>query len=219
MGRHVIGGALITALSCYAAAAHAENATCPGGRVTVEYRDAVDARLACAAARDAFGFFERLGMDRELSLSVEVSDEAGSGRDGRAIGAYAREGSRIIVLSYRRCLELTRETRPFGMDMNEDLHRSFIAHEMAHAIVHALQHSLRSRVLHEYIAYVVQLDSLPAPMREGIVARYPVAPFGRVEEMDETYYLLDPSSFAIKAYRHWRDSGDGVQFVRSLLAP
>ena len=54
--------------------------------------------------------------------------------------------------------------------------------------------------------------------RSSILRRYTVEAFSEIDEMSMTYYALDPSAFAVKAYRHYLTLSDPAQFLADLLA-
>ncbi len=95
---------------------------------------------------------------------------------------------------------------------------SLLVHEISHAL--AYQSSLappRTTAEAEYIAYAMQLESLPADVRDDFVASHPVTQPVSLMGLNDIILSFSPEVFAVKAWTHFRTEGNGCEFIRSIL--
>ena len=191
--------------------------SCPGILLKDEGELEKDYMLVCQGLRNAVDFFHRQGIDIKHSIKVMVHD--GAIKDHlEHIGLYNSAHERVDILSHRYARLLSEKTPPFGAQMDDSMYISFATHEFAHAIAEqSFMYEPHSRVVQEYIAYVVQLDSMGEALREQIVGSYQVAAFESFDEVSLIYYLLDPSAFGVKAYKHFSTLDDPDKFINKLL--
>jgi hypothetical protein len=70
---------------------------------------------------------------------------------------------------------------------------------------------------HEYIAYVVQLATLPDVLQQQLLASFSNPAFYHEREINGIFLQLDPEVFAVKAYRHFVTQSDPQTFFQRLL--
>ncbi len=96
---------------------------------------------------------------------------------------------------------------------------SLIIHELAHAYVsqstdgHAV-----SRLGHEYLAYALQLDGLPAIERERIIEEAGVEGPVALGDFSEALLSFSPIRFAAMAWMHFKGRPDPAAAVADILA-
>ncbi len=196
----------------------AGDTACEGIPVSVDAAGTSDHALICQGARQALVFLAGVGLDTSAHLSVLTTDAEAIDHHPAEIGSYDARDRRVRVRTYEGCARLTSDGPLFRIQMEGALYASFIAHEIAHAVIHANAGRHRpARVAQEYIAYVVQLASMPEALRARILARYDEDAFGRASEIGETYLLIDPHAFAVKVYRHYLQPENGAAFLRRLI--
>lgn len=196
----------------------AGGSACDGIPVTVVAADRLDHARICQGARQALNFLSGAGLDTSTPLSIEASDAEAVGHRAAEVGSYDTRDSRVRVHSFDGCTRLTAAEPPFRIPMEEAVYASFVAHEIAHAVIHANARQRRlARIAQEYIAYVVQLESMSDALRARILALYDQEAFDKASEIGETYLLIDPHAFAVKVYRHYLKSENGNAFLRRLL--
>nr|WP_152206359.1 DUF6639 family protein [Marinobacter changyiensis] len=70
---------------------------------------------------------------------------------------------------------------------------------------------------HEYIAYVVQLATLPVALRQQLLVLFGNPAFQNEREINRIFLQLDPEVFTVKAYRHFIAHPDSQAFFQRLL--
>jgi len=187
---------------------------CADSRVSVSHAEPAAAVTACAAVRDALAFMAAHGFETDLAFLVEVVEEP---RVPHTYGSYDRRGIRIEVLSQSACRRRG-GGRLFGLQLDPALYRSIIVHEVAHLVARFNgEDALRDVAGQEYIAFTVQLGTLPEPLLERVLSRYDQPAFARETEITALLHALSPEVFAVKAWRHFRQPGHGAAFYRYLL--
>jgi hypothetical protein len=215
---------VVTLTLCTANLGHAALHTCEGTQISVLAQHDSDATLACEAARRAIAFFADQGFHADIAATILVEEEPSSPTDWSLLGSFDARRGEIRVLSLHKAMESAPREPPFGEPMHAQLHASFIAHELRHALAKANFTIARPSVLaHEYVAYTVRLATMPDTLRQDILSRYQLEGFQHEREIGETYYLVNPHAFAVKAYPHFRRPENGSAFLsrvfNGLLSP
>jgi len=207
---------LLLALTLTAAA---ESRHCPQIDAIVDAADGTDFEMVCRVARKTADFMDAHGFEVDQQLNITICERIPTHSRPPEFGHFDTRGDSIVVLSYPACMKATEGRLIFGQKMNLALHYSFIAHEIAHAIANRNFRSGRPSVAaHEYIAYSVQLATMPKHLRQGILDRVLVGAFCREEEISELYLNLNPEYFAVKSYLHFVKPENGARFYRRLLS-
>lgn len=210
---------LAAALAQPAAAAERR---CAGTNTTINAESAYDAYLACAGAADAAAFLSQHGFTVDTVMRVDVLDSVFLHMEERpsfrVLGQFDAEQDRILVTSIDGQREMAKEKPIFGVSYDVALFRSVVAHEVAHAIA---EDNFRvdepTRLAHEYIAYVVQLATMPPRLRQLVLDRHPVRAFDSELEINPMLYGMNPDVFAVKSYGHFLRPEVGVTFLQTLL--
>jgi hypothetical protein len=201
-----------------AGASSAAGTDCPDIPVQVVSGSITDRALVCSGAADAVRFFQRHQVAMKRTIQIRLTNAAIVDH-GTHIGLYDATTQAIDFLSLQQAVRLCAKQSPFGTPMDEDLYKSFAAHEVAHAIVDQNSRiDSGSRVAHEYIAYVAQLSTMRPHRRSEILHSIEVGAFEHSREISLLYYEMDPDTFAVKVYRHFRTLADRTAFLQALLA-
>ena len=207
-------------LLCWAigAVARAESLHCPERNAVVYYQNQEDAVTACAAVEDSLAFLADHGFRVDRQLVISVVEPISWLECGCAFGRFNAAEDRVQVLPYASCERLADDIGVFGMPLTRKLYRSFFAHEIAHAVAQwNFQIPTPGVAAHEYIAYTTQLATMAPRVRAQILDRFDVGAFTCDREISEVYLALGPEQFAVKAYRHFQQPGNGAQFLHRLL--
>lgn len=197
-------------------AAGAERIRCADRNVAVITSPSGEAGAACHAAAEALRFLGANGLGTDGEVEIHLVSRLPKEELGDAMGCYDHRDRQIHVLDLAICRG---KARVFDLPVDEELHRSLIAHEVAHAAAArnftAAKPALAAQ---EYIAYVTQLAILSPDTRERILARYPGTGFETTAQINSTVFLMEPNFFAVQAYRHFLKPENGAAFIRRLLA-
>lgn len=203
---------------------HAATRVCEGTQISVRAQQDNDVALACESAQRALAFFAGLGFRADIAATIIVEDALAMPSDCLLLGSFDGRSSEIRVLTLEKATQSTAQELPFGEPMQARLHASFIVHELAHALAKANFRIARpSTLAHEYVAYAVQLATMHDELRQSILTRYDLEGFQHEREISETYYLVNPHAFAVKAFLHFRRPENGAAFMQrvfeGLLSP
>ncbi len=208
--------AMTASCSQQARAADARARSCAEGVATVVARSPHEMREACGAIAQAAAFLARLGVvlhgPIELHLVDALPDIAAT---PTRTGVYLRDQRRAYVLRRERWPV---DAAPFGLPMSRALYRSAIVHEAVHAIIAEHFHAERLDVVaHEYLAYVGQLDALPAALRRRALRAAPQQAGDEARRLNLFVLGMNPDRFAALAWRHWSTPGNARAVVQAVL--
>lgn len=216
-----IGTAFLVGVLSASGTLRAEDFVCAENGGHIIGRNSEDLRDACRAVVAISGFFKRTGLDAALNTEIRLVDDANEKiLDGNEFGRFDGTKRQILILDFDSIVVRSKHAEPgLGRITTRDHWRSFIAHELAHAAVHAgCEMTCPSRAIHEYVAAVAQIDSLPESIRTALLRNYPdVDAFAQESEITEIYYALNPHYFAVKSYKHFRQLADAPAFFRRAL--
>ncbi len=199
------GDAEFAALQRPLPAAHA----CAEGQAEVTASAEGDRHTACLGAAKAIRFLTALGLPVRQPLSIAVVDRLDWASDVGILGLYDPRTKQVRVRSAAALQLGSGEEGGFGVPLDADMRAGIAAHEVTHAILdqYAAEYPL-DRASHEYLAYTVQLATLPPPTRARILAATDVSGFDTVTQASPLYLAIDPGRFAVNAYLHFRDAGE-----------
>lgn len=194
---------------------------CAGSSIVVQGSDSESLQDGCDAVSNAARFFESSGLPMPTEVRITIVDD-----DPRPLlelhetGSYDSRQRAIRVLAYLPAVKATEGNEPgLGRITSRAHWRSYITHELTHAAIHAgCSSTCTSRAIHEYVAAVAQIASLPEDVRSSLLENYrDLAPFEQISEITEIYYALNPHYFAVKSYKHYLRQSDPRGFFHALL--
>lgn len=204
-------GLLLCTLPVPTAAEH-----CPDVPFDVVSASLDDRHEACRAAAGAIAAMAELGLEPTRPLGLTVVDHPFEPPYDRIPALYRIRSGRIELQTSGR-LRDDGEATILGQPISASLYRSLVVHEIAHAVASMHGRADMRHAAQEYIAFSMQIASLPADERERILARADVGPFGSLDEVSDLYLMLDPQRFAAKAYQHFAASPDPAALLQRLL--
>lgn len=196
-------------------AAEPEVVPCDGVSASVQTLYPKSAGLACAGARDAVKFLEKLVIPFTSPVLIELVARLPADLRKDAVGCYALKSRRLMVLEFP---DFMARNTWFGVPVGSSLYRSVVAHEVAHALVgcHLEQRTLPSAG-HEYVAYVTMFATMSPQVREAALRATPGEGFRFDAEINNLRYALDPMVFGADAYRHWLRQPAPMDFLRQVI--
>ncbi len=202
--------------SLLASSLNAFSMECTGSGATITAPVRTDAEPACEAARYAVTFLAVNGLHITAPIEVRLVSELPQDRVREGMFAcYSHLDNTVHVLTLSSLRNLQDS---FGLKIDSVLHQGVVAHEVAHAVA-ALNFAVEqpSSVAQEYIAYVTQLATLPTNRREDILARFSDEPLRPGAAVNKLLLAMDPGRFAVRAYRHFVNPGNGAAFLQRVL--
>lgn len=202
-------------------AVSAGKSPCGDNGILVQAKDPQDIYDACQAVRSSARFFKPYGLTMPKGIQVMVVDSRQSPLlEEHEMGTYDSRHNVIRVRAYSSAVKATEMNEPGLGKITTRAHwRSYITHELAHAAIHAdCDKTCPSRAIHEYIAAVAQIASLPKKQRTKLLRQYSdLQPFDKLSEITEIYYAVNPHYFAVKSYKHYLRLANPRDFLRDAL--
>lgn len=190
---------------------------CPGQDITVEAPDIRLADRVCSVAAGSRNLLASCGLQQAEPYSIEISSPLAPEFE-ECFGVFHYEDNVVQVLDPVALLEATRRTGNFAHLPIDVLFDSLLVHEISHVL--AYQSSLgppRTKAEAEYIAYAMQVESLPAAIRNEFVAAHPVTLPVSLIGLNDIILSFAPEVFAVKAWTHFRTEGNGCEFIGQIL--
>ena len=135
-----------------------------------------DRKLACSGAHLAIELLGRCGISLHRPLRLEIAEQIVHpfGRPVLAFFDVAEE--RILVRSSQRVAAAVSNT-PFAAVSPREFYVSIVVHEAVHGVLQQnSEGSLLSHIANEYLAYALQIESLPANARRAFLLSFPNRP-------------------------------------------
>ncbi|PXX91840.1 hypothetical protein DIT71_08280 [Marinobacter vulgaris] len=196
----------------------ATRVACPVPNVTLFSDQAEDGELACQAVGTTLAFMRSQGFRVDAEFTIDLVDRPLSLHGTEVTGTYDSRSFHIKVPNFKNARLMALRHPPFRMRMCRTIWQSFVAHEVAHAVAHAnFQISKPSLEAHEYIAYVVQLATLPQALRQQLLEAFDQPAFQHERQISRIFLQLAPEVFGVKAYRHYAAEPDPQAFFQRLL--
>lgn len=207
--------AAAAAIALAATAGSANPLACDGIPVTVRAVDAALAARICEAASRALPRLAECGVELSHPQTVEVADSLPQG----CRGIYHCGENRIEVLSPEALQRERLEEGPFHPLPTLVYFDSVIAHELAHAAYDAVPCPYDDCLAtSEYVAYAMQVRSLPPEHRAAFEAEIEMDVRVRRHDISPITLMLAPGSFAGKVWSHFAQREDGCAYVAQMMA-
>lgn len=200
-----------------AAPAQAEYLDCRPYNIRVDSVDGGDAAASCLGARRAVSFLASQGFSIPGPIAIDLVEEMPDIVGPSALGAYFKQERRILILRYSA---FRARSTWFRIPIDREVYRAVVSHEVAHAVASSNFEIAQPSILaQEYIAYVTLFSTIAPSHRNLILGLYPDAGSeGGAQIRDPVVYQVDPIRFGVNAYRHYRNPGNGRNFLREILS-
>jgi len=198
--------------------AQKETNRCKDSNVVVAYDNVEDYELVCKALNDVIGVAKKIGLREELPVQITFVDKLTIAHAGTHIALFNSATMQVQVLSREACIRSFKDEVIFGLELDTELYKSMIIHELAHVLAWQ-NRGLKPirREMHEYFAYAIQLALLDETHRSRVILSNDVPAFSDRSEITELYYLLNPHFFAVKSYLHFKNIENGWAYLWSML--
>jgi hypothetical protein len=191
---------------------------CKNTSVVVYYDNVEDYKLICSATKKVIELAKKMDLGDKLDVSVSITDKLTINHTGTAVALFEPGSSEIQILSREVCKKSFNNKVILGQNIDDDLYKSMIIHELAHALAWQNKETPSiKRGLFEYFAYVVQFVLLDKVRREAIISSSDVEAFTHSSEITDVYYYLSPNQFAVKSYLHFIKLNDRWAYLSSIL--
>ncbi len=183
--------------------------------VTVKHTYTKDKQHVCKAVKRVNNFLEEFNIyiDSEFTIEVrdqvftQIHDSGNSIKYIEVIGAYFPQEDTVKITRWGKFL--MKNERYLFLPITEDLHISYITHEITHRYLRVLYNRMGrekpDRAADEYIAYIVQIATLTDATKNVLLSMD--AWKGNVDGWEygiNTFvWQGNPDIFAIMSYKHF----------------
>ncbi len=197
----------------------AEPYKCPNEDVNVYAERQSDIVFACSAVDKTYAFLRTAGLIKHVPIDLHIVSELPKhDLSELCLGHYQKIENSVYILSFNACKCRIVENGFWDIAFSRDLHNSFIVHEIAHAIAGAhFEVESHSVAAEEYIPYTTQIALMPGDLRGELLTKITNEGFNNEHEITSLFHDLSPSVFAVKAYRHFIQKGNGRKFYQKIL--
>lgn len=195
---------VICALALLPTPSAADELRCPGAPIVVVANKSEVAMAAiCAPSVWTHAFFAQCGMVQERELTLEVVARVTHPLGLPVIALFDASRWRIKISTFEVTQTLILPRSIYRKLATRDVYDSLIVHEVTHAIFRELVGRRRLPLAaHEYVAYAIQVASLPAKTRDAFLSSFPAQTPKDFRRFNEIYLGMSPLRFAANAYRH-----------------
>ena len=191
---------------------------CPGTAVIVQSADPLEAADICHAATMATSLLSRCGIARDLDLVVRLVEEVRHPCGAAVLGQYLANEDRIELTTFSGCIDSLGPDNAYRQIPLREAWRSLAVHEITHGIAScAARNKKLAPMAQEYIAYTIQILSLPVASRQKLLDAIPGKPPSGTSSFNELYHAIAPLRFGVDAYRHYSAMPDGCAFLNQVL--
>lgn len=191
---------------------------CPGLQIEIKARSTDERRLACSAAADALRLLGRCSIAPRRPMRVEIMSEVRHPFSGPILGMFDIAQERVLVTEQANIADLVEDT-PYAVLPRRVFYESLIVHEIVHGVMHQnLKRKATTHAAYEYPAYALQIESLPADVRETFLRSFDQAALKSDTLFNDSVLFFDPYFFAARAYHHFTNTPNACAHLSGLLS-
>ena len=191
---------------------------CPDRMFRVEAAEADFSATLCRTASELRTSLARCGLVQRSPLTIEVVESL-SHPIGSCLAYFDCEYDLIRLTAPSAYSRILDPEEPYAHLPAGVLARALLTHELAHAFVtQAAQGQQIDIVDQEYIAAAMELEFMSPSYRQVLLEGAPVSLPPSEGLIDIWIYGLSPRKFAVNAWYHFSEIGNGCQLVRQIIA-
>jgi hypothetical protein len=196
--------------------ADADGAICDGGQVSVTAPSYPLVQSVCDSVERTLALLDQCDLQLSEPIAISIFDNLPN-LSHNCFGFYECDSNRIWLRSPDSIANVVGQSPLYLGFEAKVVFDSIVAHEVAHAaFAQTACEDATCLANHEYVAYVVQMWSLPPSVRDEIVARFgqdePVEPL----RLNAMIAVMAPEKFAALAWQHFNEADHGCDFVQDL---
>ncbi|CFX37522.1 conserved exported protein of unknown function [Candidatus Filomicrobium marinum] len=218
--RYVLGfTVLLLASVAHALGVRALALDCPGIPIEVSGSSDVEGRAVCASAKRANAFFEYCGLPQKRKLRVEILSEVIQPFGLPVIALFDAKRWRIQISTFEAMRTILLPGSAYRRLPLRDVYDSLVVHEVAHAVFREhIGHRNLPIAAHEYVAYAVQINSMPTKTRDLFLSTFQRPTSLDVEMFNDIYLAMAPLRFGANAHRHLFRHGQSCEMLSKIVA-
>lgn len=215
MARHLIP--LCASIAILSAPASATDLVCPGYHAVVSGADSDVADRTCQVAETALAQLRACSMVQTDPILIVIVETL-AGADPACVGRFLCHEGRIELLSPATLADALSPDSAYATLPTGAVFDGFLVHELTHALIYqTLGGTAGSVAQNEYIAYALQLESMPESVRETLVAPYRTDRDVTLDEFNDLMLGFAPDRYAARAWLHFSRPENGCAFIGRIL--
>lgn len=186
--------------------------------VSVTGASPAEANHVCAAAKSAMKLFRQCGLEMPKHMRVRVDPKPLEVGGSHVFASFDSRDKVIRIVDLDTFARMTITELPSPVLPLHEFYRSVIVHEMSHQILRAnLKGKKVPRAAHEYVAYSIQLGSMPVEARQRYLSLFKRGPPAGLAPFVEGMLYLAPQHFGALAYDHFSAPGNRCRILRGIV--
>jgi len=238
----IVGSILSLFLHVYLGYQGWKTGNCGDENSLIIYRFMTDYEIGCEGIDRAKNFFTDHGLSFDAPITIffehKLSVDSELYDTDRVLGYFSPFSNYIQVLSYRYHPLIKGKAHLLNLELNnhsefEELLTSIITHEVTHLLAlynyeeqgniqfKSAPKPMMGHGVQEYIAGVVQIDSMEKSIRGEVLDQYVRSlTFTYEQEINQLSYSAEPQEFWIKSYRHFhsKDTDDQKLLLERIFS-
>ena len=175
-------------------------------------------QLVCEAAEHAVDLFGQCEFKTHRRIRVHVTKRPPTVCGVHAFGSFDVKAHRIRLVDAQTCRKMANANAAYASLPYREFYKSLVAHEVAHFIFRSsLDERAVSHTTHEYVAYAIQIASMPSYVRDRFLKSFRRKPPTDLSPFVDMVYLMSPAYFGALAHDHFSAPGNGCRILREIV--
>jgi Family of unknown function (DUF6639) len=174
--------------------------------------------VVCTAVKKTTKLFRQCGFMKLPRIRVQVEKEPVNVCGVDAFGSYDAQRQTIRIVDATTCEKMAKVNAAYASLPFGELYQSIVVHEIAHQFFRShLKDKKASHATHEYIAYAMQIASMPPQVRDQLLNSFPREPPEDLGPFVDMLLLMSPMYFGVLAYDHFSAPGNGCRVLQEIV--
>ena len=175
-------------------------------------------QLICEAAVHAADLLGQCELKTQRRIRVHVTKSPPTVCGVHAFGSFDVKAHRIRLVDAQTCRKMANANAAYASLPYREFYKSLVVHEVAHFIFRSsLDKRAVSHTTHEYVAYAIQIASMPSYVRDRFLKSFRRKPPTDLSPFVDMVYLMSPAYFGALAYDHYSAPGNGCRILREIV--
>lgn len=213
----LIAAIVATATQWMPLATVADELECSDPLLSVESKTNADGLRVCEAAVKAKSFLANCGIEQTQPVTIELRDKI-VGVSDHCAGVYFPGTNHVALVAPSLVSGMMPLDSAFSTLEADVFFDSLLVHELAHAFTEQRNaNALKCSADSEYIAYALQIESLPHSDRETVLSFREVKRPVPEQKLNDFVLGFSPDMFGVLAWSHFSSPDNGCRFINELI--
>lgn len=192
--------------------------SCGEQKADVLGASAEEQSIICAAVKRTTELFRQCEFMELPRVRVQVEKEPVNVCGVDAFGSFDAERQSIRIVDATTCKKMTKLNAAYASLPFGEFYQSIVVHEIAHQFFRShLKGKKVSYATHEYVAYAMQIASMPPQIRNQLLNSITREPTEDLDPFVDMLLLMSPVYFGVLAYDHFSAPGNGCWVLQGIV--